>query len=262
MVCTKFFIFSFKQSHAISLQAYMNRTLFLLKMACFPKCTIFRQHLYDKITLKLLGIPFLRNVILNYHIILFYNRYYTMLFFTHIEKYINLQAFAIIVSMICSRLHIAGSMIVICLLVLRIDFAVLSMARFYQKRPDLLHRNFPQITLNRRGMWTRATQIASEAIQNPNVITVGTAVVGALVWKALDVYDTQTQKEIADSDRIAENQRATADRIAENQRTELNRIEENKRNAFEKLNSKDFEELSSEQQERVKNTVKTGKITV
>ena len=113
-----------------------------------------RQNIYNRVTLKLLNVVFLKDLILLYHLFLFYFRYLLVKLFTRLETYINLHTLAIIVSVICSRLHVAGYMIIICLLLIRLDFSVLSMTRFYKNHPGLLGRNFPQtIPPHTRGMW-------------------------------------------------------------------------------------------------------------
>lgn len=96
------------------------------------------------------------------------------------------------------------------------------MLRFYKKYPETLHRIYnPQ---QQREMWTQASKIAQEAASNPQVQAVAVGVMGALAWKVLDIHDVHTQQQIAEADRIAENQRhaeemATRekDRAVENQ---------------------------------------------
>lgn len=140
-------------------------------------------------------------------------------------------------------------------------------------------------------MWSRASQVVTEAITNPQVQAVGVAVAGALAWKALDVHEIHTQKEIAEADRLAaatlqeEALKAEAERQAETLKAEKerhvetlkakkerndeaikaeaaerakDRVEENKRKAFEIMSSTEFNQLSDEQKERVITTAKTG----
>lgn len=186
------------------------------------------QDLYNKATLSLLNIfPF--SILLRFfHLFLFYFRIYTEMMGHFIDKYISLNMFALIVSLIMSRLHIAGYLISFCLLIIHLDFWVLSMARFYKKYPEKL------VSLNiKRHMWSQATKIVQEASTNPQVQAVGVAVAGALAWKVLDVYDTQTSKEIADADRSASKEIADADREAENARHAADREAENARHAAE-----------------------------
>jgi len=199
-----------------------NKLLLLLN-----KLASFRQAVYDKITIFLLNYYILRQLVLKYHVSLLYFRYGSEQVGSFIERFINLNTFAIIVSLIFSRLHLAGYMILFCLLFIRLDFAVLAMARFYKKNPSIFHKNFPKARdPNNRGMWSRASQVITEAVTNPQVQAVATAVTGALVWKALDVYDTQTLKEISDADRVAEAEQREADRVAEAEQREADRVAE------------------------------------
>ena len=180
------------------------------------KLNDFRQSIYDMVTLFLVKIPVIGQIVIKYHIALLYFRYLCIKIGEKIERIINLNTIAIIISMICSRLHIAGYMIICCLLFIRLDFALVSVARFYNNNPLVLQRNLPQLSdPNRRGMWSSARKIITEAANNPQVQTVAVAVTGALVWKSLDVYDTQTQKEIAEVDRITESREREHDREAE-----------------------------------------------
>lgn len=122
----------------------------------------------------------------------------------------------LIISIIMSRLHIAGYLIIFCLLFFRLDFSVLSMLRFYKKYPERLNQIYhPQ---QQREMWTQAGKIVQEAASNPQVQTVAVGVMGALAWKVLDIHDVHTQQEIATTDGISKEKIAEADRIAENKR--------------------------------------------
>lgn len=179
------------------------------------KFSTFKQKIYDNITLSLLDNSSLAPFICFYHRFLFAFRIYSVDFFNFVERFVNLQVAAIIISLILSRLHFGGLLIIFCLVFLRLDFAVLSMARFYQKRPERLKNLYH---IQQRYMWSRVAKVAEEAASNPNVQTAATLVVGALAWKALDVYDTQAQKEMAEEDRIAQKEMAEENRIAENQR--------------------------------------------
>jgi len=182
-----------------------------------------------------------------------------------------------------------------CLLFLRLDFGVVSVAKFYKKNPSVSQKNFPRLSdPNRRGMWSKAGKIVTEAATNPQVQAIAIGVTGALAWKVLEVYDTQTQKEIADADRVeqskqhketleAESQRHTeilkaesqqhtetlaaeaaqqaSAREAESREREKDRLEENKRAAFDKISSADFINLSEERQAFVKQVAEDGKIS-
>lgn len=167
------------------------------------KIIIFRQKIYDNITLSLLQIKIIKPLVLSYHKGLFYFRYFCERAGCFVEHYVALNTFALLLSIICSRLHIAGYMIVACLILIRLDFTV-AMLRFYKPRMELAIAHFPQLNqLNRCGMWTSAFKALGEAASNPQVQAVGVAVTGALAWKALDVYDTLKQADIAQADRDA-----------------------------------------------------------
>jgi hypothetical protein len=194
------------------------------------KFSTFKQKIYDNMTLSLLDNPSLAPFISFYHRFLFAFRIYSVDFCNFLERFVNLQVAAIIISLILSRLHFGGALIIFCLVFLRLDFAVLSMARFYQKRPERLKNLYH---IQQRYMWSRVVKVAEEAASNPNVQTAATLVVGALAWKTLDVYDTQAQKEIAEEDRIAQKEIAEQDRIAQKEIAEQDRIAENQRHADE-----------------------------
>lgn len=259
------------------LAAYMPQSLynFLLNVA------IWRQQLYDKVTLKLLNIFIIKDLIILMHTCLFYFRIKSVALFEFIERYINLDVFMIILSVVCSRLHIAGYMIVGCLLFFRLDLAVMYMARFYKKYPLILDKNFPQINKgDKRSMWSKAAPLISEAAQNPKVQAVAVGIGGLVVWKALDVHDTYKQADIAEADRQTEANEREKDRQAEYQRhqelvqaeyqrhqevvqaeaneREKDRQVDTKRLAFEKVTSPEYNELNNEQQTLINEVLKTG----
>ena len=251
------------------------------------------QSIYNKIIFKVYSITSLRVPIIYYHTFLFYFRYYSIMFGLFVEKYISLNMLAIVVSIILSRLHLAGYLIMGCLLFIQLDFAVLNMLRFFKKYPEVLHTHFPQIRVARRGMWTQAARTINEAASNPQVQAMGVAVAGALVWKAIDVYDTHKAGIIAEADRVAEAAQREADRVAEAAQREadrvaeavqreadriaeaaqneanriaeatqhhLDRLEENKRLAFSVATSTEFNNLSEEQQQHIRDVEKTGQL--
>jgi hypothetical protein len=101
--------------------------------------------------------------------------------------------------------------------------AFLILLRFYKPRIALAIAHFPQLNQpNRRRMWTSAFKAIGDAASNPQVQAVGVAVTGALAWKALDVYDTLKQAELAQADCEAafqsqlEREEREKDRQAEN----------------------------------------------
>lgn len=271
------------QTAVLDQTIYFAQILLFLPFSVKSKLILFqnyRQKIYNKITLMLLNKTFTRWFILKLHVILLYFRYLSVKGFNYIESYIPLSTFAILLSIICSRLHIAVWMIVFCLFIIRLDFAFVSMSRFYRDHPGIFNRNFPHIPANARGMWSQASKIAVEAASNPQVQATALAIGGALAWKGLDVYETLKQEGIAEADRVAENTRAEDNRLAENARADADRNaaaiqaeadryavatqadadrrEENRRLAFSIYNSNDFNNLSDEQKANVKTVLETG----
>ena len=193
------------------------------------KYSTFKQNLYDKLTLKCLEYHYTKSMIFKYHRFLFAFRFYSVNLCKKLSHFINLDVLAILLAIIFSRLQAASFLIISSLIFLKLDFAVLSIARFYKKRPILLKELYK---IDRRFMWSKAAKIAEEAASNPHVQQAATLVVGALAWKVLDVHDTQTQKEIAEQDREAENQRHTEEmnmRQAELDEAKASRYDENQR---------------------------------
>ena len=262
----------------------------IIKLA--NKLVEYRQNVYDNITIWLLKIPVINQTIILYHIALFYFRYGCEEVGAFIERFMNLSTFAVLLSMFCSRYHIAGYMIIGCLIFIRLDFAVVAMLRFYKKRPEIMYKNFPQLNqVPRRGMWSKVSHAVAEAITNPQVQAVGAAVAGALAWKAMDVHEIHVQKEIAEADRVAEKELHDESLKAEKERHDealkaekerhdealkaekerhdealkaeaveraKDRVEENKRKAFEIMSSAEYSQLSEEQKESISKTAKTG----
>jgi flagellar biosynthesis GTPase FlhF len=190
-----------------------------------------RQNIYNKITILLFEQKYIGFWIRLYHKSLMLFRLVSIAFFEYIEKYISSTHFILILSYVVHRLHIAGWFIAFCLVFFVIDLRTLPMLRFYKRYPNLVETTFPQTS--KRYMWSKTAKILQEAASNPQVQIVATGVAGALVWKGLDVYDTQTQKIIADKDREAENARAAADRQAENERADKDREAETSRHQEE-----------------------------
>jgi hypothetical protein len=246
------------------------------------KTNEWRQHSYNITIIFLLKNKVTGFLVKKYHLLLLYFRFICRQGGEYIEKYISLNMLALIISMICSRLHIAAYLIIVCLFLLRAEYAVVAMLRFYKKNPSIFDLNFPQTKLQTRGMWSRASKEIIEAATNPQVQTVAVAVAGALAWKALDVYDTLKEKEIADADRTAEDIRhkeaLQAEDIrhketlqaedarhketlqAESDQKQKDRQEENKRAAFDKMISVQYDALSEEQKDQVKHAITTGEI--
>lgn len=254
---------------------------------------LWHQNLYNKVLLYLLEVKVTSFIIIKIHTMLFYFRYYCVKAGAFVEQYMSLNMAALIIATICSRLHVAGTMIIFCLLFIRLESAVMQMLRFYKQYPFIFDRNFPKAKTNTKGMWTSAQRVAKEAASNPQVQAVGVAVIGALSWKALDVYDTQAQKEISEADRLAETARhkesleaetvrhkesleaeamrhkedlkaeaeqREKDRVSEAEQREKDRAAEARRMAFEKMTSPEFATLSEDQQAFVKEIYKSGQL--
>src|SRR5271155_4114772 len=118
---------------------------------------------YNTITFALLQIPVISAVVISYHKFLLYFRYYSEETGTFIEKFISLNTLMLIIATLCSRFHVGGYFIVLCLLFLRLDFGVVSVAKFYEKNPSVSQKNFPRLSdPNRRGMWSKAGKIVTE----------------------------------------------------------------------------------------------------
>lgn len=220
----------------------------------------FRQKVYDALILYFLEKKLLSFLIITYHKLLFFIRHYSLILREHISQYIHFNTFVLMLSLICSRLHLAGYLIIFCLLFIRIDFATLSMLRFYKKYPGIFDRNFPGVKTHTRGMWSSASKAMTEVASNPMIQAAAVAVGGMVVWKALDVHDTYTQAEIAAADRqtqikIAETEQQTQIKIAEVEQTE-----ENRRLAFSLKNSPEYSDLKEQQKHDIDAALKTGKL--
>lgn len=125
----------------------------------------------------------------------------------------NVNLAALSISMITARLHVGGWLIVVCLIILRLQASFRKVARYYQADMTRLNRDFPHIRMEKRYM-KRATEAIVEALENPKTQAVAIAVGGALAWKAMDLWDTSKNAEIAESDRKAAIETADKDRKA------------------------------------------------
>jgi hypothetical protein len=188
----------------LSLILPLKITLFLQKIGDL------RQKIYNKICLFILDIPLLSTLLILYHTFLLNFRVYSMVIGNYIEKYININIFAMILGTICSKFHVAGYMIMLGLLFIKLDLGVLSMARFYKQYPLILDKHMPGIHTSKRPMY----RVIQEAAQNPQVQAVVAAGAVAVAWKALDVYEVYKSEDIATADRESMERQATADREA------------------------------------------------
>jgi hypothetical protein len=178
----------------------------------FSKYVLFRQNVYDRFTLYFLETKYISNYFQFYHKFLFFFRVQSSHFFFFVEKYIFFNHLVLILSLVLSRLHLAHYFILVISVFIFIELKTLPMLRFYKRYPSKLGFLYNN---QQRHMWNQASKIAQEAASNPQVQGAIAAVGGLLVWKAMDVYDTQTQREISQADRIAQKEVSEADRIAQ-----------------------------------------------
>ena len=137
----------------------------------------------------------------------------------------NVNLAALSISMITARLHVGGWLIVVCLIILRLQASFRKVARYYQADMTRLNRDFPHIRMEKRYM-KRATEAIVEALENPKTQAVAIAVGGALAWKAMDLWDTSKNAEIAESDRKAAIETADKDRKATIDTADKDRLQE------------------------------------
>jgi len=136
------------------------------------------------------------------------------------EKIPYLPVIAIVISMVCSRLHVAGYLIIIGLIIIRLDYAYNKIAAYYRKYPIRLANDFPQTQIPnpknpiRRYMWSKTTKIVVDAAQNPMVQATAVGISGAVAWKSLDYLEAGRNAESAKLDR------ESAEKLAEKTRAD------------------------------------------
>jgi hypothetical protein len=217
-------------------QEFLFYNSFILPLnikAILNKIGDIKQNMFNNFCIYCLNSLWLKPAIVTWHRFLFWFRISCIDLGLLIEKRISLNFLAFIISMACSRLQVAGYLIFFCLLFIRLDFAVLSMARFYKRYPKRLEALYDNNNIS-RSMWTRVSAIAQEAASNPQVQTISVAVAGALAWKALDVYDLIKTESIAE----AENKRheeEMAMRKLELEEAKASRNDENRRHSEEMI---------------------------
>lgn len=251
--------------------------------AYIEKYRVWEQHVYNMFTLFCLKYFFTRKLVLYFHIFLLWFRFFCESSFAKLEKHMPIQVWALLVSFVFARLKLSGVMLVAYFIVLRLDYEVVKVARFYKTYPHLFLKHFPQAAVashSHRHMWTHAANTLKEAASNPNVQAAGTIVVGALAWKALDVYDTLKAGETADKDRVSteESSRLDREKAAESahldrekaaessrldrdsaaQSSRLDREAETKRWAFEQQALESFQSLPEDQKEKIIQGGRTG----
>lgn len=212
------------------------------------------QAKYEYLLEILLFYPVSRPIIRGYISFLFFFRVSC----NEVSKIPYFNSMVMFIAILCSRLHLAGYMIILCLIIIRLDQSFNRIAIYYRKNPNKLVLDFPYIIGNRY-MWSRAGKVVLEAAENPMVQATAVAVTGALAWKALDVIDKgrqleTTQAEIAaeaiqrDEDRKTEAKERQLDREADAQQQALNREADAKQQALnrEAENQRHRESLAAE----------------
>lgn len=101
-------------------------------------------------------------------------------------------------------------------------------------------------------MWTSAKQIVQEAATNPQVQGIAIAVVGAVAWKTLDVYDTVKNMAMTELEIEANAKQAELDREAEAVQRQNDRDIENARHreALEAENIRHRDAIEAEAKQR------------
>jgi hypothetical protein len=199
------------------------------------------EKLYGDVIDKFLLNTYTRSLILLYFKSLFYFRYICELLSENIP-HLNLVMLSL--SIILSRLHVAGYLIIVCLIIVRLEMAFFYVSRYYRKRPTQLAKDFPN-DLNKRYM-RKATQVIVEAAQNPIVQATAVAVTGAVAWKILDVIDAGRQLETSKQEIEAEGEQREKDRKVAAEEGALVRENDNRqkgldRDADERKTDKDRE---------------------
>lgn len=164
----------------------------------FQRFVEFRQKIYDRITIFILNKKYISSLLLYYHKFLYIISYNIEDFFEKINKKFPPMAFALILSLVASRLHLVEIVFFSFLGYLSFNYSAVFMDRFYIRNPSYLNNHIVGPYIQKRGM----KRILQPIMENPQIATaVGTAVAGALAWKGLDVHDTYKNADIAAADR-------------------------------------------------------------
>jgi hypothetical protein len=140
----------------------------------------------------------------------------------------NINMASLFLSGLTSRLHIGGWLIVVCMIILRLQASFRKVARYYKADMSRLNRDFPNIHMDKRYMG-KVNQAIIDALENPRTQAVVVAVGGAIAWKAMDLWDTTKNAEIADKDRVANMLIADKDRTHASQEAQKERNADNAR---------------------------------
>jgi len=231
---------------------------------------------YEKGLEFLLGIPGMRQLIIGYIYFISLVRWCGF----KLGESMDLPTLNLYILVVVSFLHKFGLgwyVITGCLLFLAMDSQGIFVAKFYKKRPALFNLHFGPSSgpgssgglPPRRSMFSAAkalaTKIATEAASNPVTVGVGTAVVGGITWKLLDIHDTNKQEALQNqqiaADATAQEKQIEADNRrhmetleAEARERQKDRDAENKRHmeTLEADNRRHMETLEAEARERQK----------
>lgn len=185
-----------------------------------------------------------------YHIMILF-RIYSIKVGNFIEKYLNLSTLSVIISIVCSRLHLAWPMILVCLLLLRLDSMATNTLKYYKRNPS--QQSHLQPYFSKRHMWKATKTIIEQGSSNPQVQAAAVAVGGAVIWKAVDYLEAVKQEAIseavnASNEKVAEETNAANIKIAEEANATNRKIAEETNTL--KTRELDIRERELEQRER------------
>jgi hypothetical protein len=176
---------------------------------------------YEKVLELLLRIPVVKQLIIAYIYFISLIRAAGFKLGDSMDR-ATLNLYVLLVVSFLHKLGLGWYVMTGCILFLAIDNHGIFIAKFYKKRPGLFNLHFGPITASptpsgagggggippRRSMFTAAkalaSKIASEAANNSLTTAVGTAVVGGITWKLLDIHDTNKQEDLQEKQIEAE----------------------------------------------------------
>jgi len=188
---------------------------------------------YEKVLELLLRIPVVKQLIIAYIYFISLIRAAGFKLGDSMDR-ATLNLYVLLVVSFLHKLGLGWYVMTGCILFLAIDNHGIFIAKFYKKRPGLFNLHFGPITASptpsgagggggippRRSMFTAAkalaSKIASEAANNSLTTAVGTAVVGGITWKLLDIHDTNKQEDLQEKQIEADARERQKDRDTEN----------------------------------------------
>ena len=185
----------------------------------------FRETWYDKITLKLLTIPVVKDIIIFYHRIVFE---YVINFTQtkdYVEKYIRLPNLLILVGMLGTRANFGMELILCSVLFMRVEFSVIAVKGFYRRHPWLLEKNFLNLSVHKRLMMSGA----AKALANPGGALAAATIVGIVVSKGFDAYEASKLHEEGDKTRVVMREEGDKNRAADKEEGNKNRAADDAR---------------------------------